>query len=244
MNDSDNKEAHSYKDPMAPRVEAAKERREALEEEYPRVSDVYDGFYVRLKELSDEESRFFLGAEAIIGSPLAFDGETAQLVGGDGAPLTQISGATAKRLKSYASKGWNIKVLLSTTYFRAQDKSAVADVAFLCWKPIDDEINAALMAFSKGISERLAAGSRAEVRLTQKEFVHVLQSQGTWYLTPNIKREPLEKGTVVYKARRSGVERITAYALRHRSGCNSLAILFWIILAAGIVFLVWFFFFK
>jgi len=155
-----------------------------------------------------------------------------------------MGGAPAKRLTEYAAKGWHIVALLSTTYYRAQDKAALADVAFLCWEPLDTGFDAALTAFSKGIADRLAAGSRAEVTLTQKQFVQVLQSKGAWYLTPTIKREPLEKGTVVYKARRSGVERITAFALRHRSGCNILAILFWIILAAGIVFLVWFFFFK
>jgi len=158
--------------------------------------------------------------------------------------VAQLTGAPAERLTDHAAKGWSIKALIVTTYFRAQDKGAVVDLAFLCWSPLDAEVDTALTAFTKGIAERFAAGRRAEVTLTQKQFIQVLQSQGTWYLTPVIKREPLEKGTVVFKSRRSGAERLTAFGLRHRSGCNILSLLFFIALAAGIVFLIWYFFFS
>jgi len=244
MNDSDSKETRSYQDPMAPRLKAAQKQREAEEGAFPRASDVYDAFYVQLRELDVEASRFFLGAEAIIGTTLSYDKKTAQLFGGDGSFLAQLEGPPAERLLTHAAAGWNIVALLSTTYFRSQDKCAVVDLAFLCWNPLDAELDAALLAFSQGIADRFAAGSRAEVKLTQEQFVQVLKSKGAWYLTRTLKREPPEKGTVVYKARRSGTERITAYALRHRFGCNILASLFWIAVAAGVVFLVWRFFFN
>jgi len=105
-------------------------------------------------------------------------------------------------------------------------------------------MDATFTAFAKGIAERFASGRRAEVALTQKQLIQVLQSKGAWYLTQTIKREPLEKGTVIFKARRSGAERITAFGLRHRSGCNILSLLFLISVAAGIVFLIWHFFFS
>ncbi|MCL2529864.1 MAG: hypothetical protein FWE41_05980 [Coriobacteriia bacterium] len=244
MSDLSNKETRSYKDPMAARIDAAERRREALEEEFPRVSDVYDGFFVRLEDLSLEESRFFLGAEAIIGTALILDSENTRLLSNGGLLAAQLGEATAKRLAGHAAKGWSIQVLIVTTYYRAQDKGAVVDLAFLCWDPQDAELDAALTAFAKGIAERFAAGRRAEIALTQKQFIQVLQSKGAWYLTQTIKREPLEKGTVVFKSRRSGTERLTAYALRHRSGCNILSLLFLIALAAGIVFLIWYFFFR
>jgi len=244
MNNPYDKEAHSYKDPMSPRIESAKRHRKALEEEYPQARDVYDGFFLRLEELTTEGNHFFLGAEAIIGTALSFDGDKARILASDGTLLAQLTGTTAERLVAHATEGWTIKVLLSATFFRAQDKCAVADIAFVCWKPLTDELDTALIAFSRGIAERFASGNRAEVKLSQKQFIQVLESQGAWYLTPTTKRDSLEKGTVVFKDRRSGTERITAYALRHRSGCNILAILFWIALAAGIVALVWFFFFS
>jgi len=74
MSDLSNKETRSYKDPMASRIDAAERRREALEEEHPQVSDVYDGFYLRLEDLSEDGNRFFLSAEAIVGTALALDG--------------------------------------------------------------------------------------------------------------------------------------------------------------------------
>jgi len=92
MSNLSNKETRSYKDPMAARIDAAERRREALEEEYPRVSDVYDGFFLRLEDLSFDGNRFFLGAEAIIGTALTLDGEKARLLSSDGLLLAQITG--------------------------------------------------------------------------------------------------------------------------------------------------------
>jgi len=229
---------------MAPRIEAAKKHREAFLADYPQVSEVYDGFYLRLEGLSAEGSRYFLSAAAIIGSRLTFDGENAQLLGLDNVFLAQVTGASAERLAKHVVKGWHVEVLLSAIYFSTQDKSAVVDLAFLCWDPTDAELDTALTAFTKNIADRFTAGDRASLKLSQDQFIKVLQSKGAWYLTPTTKREPLGKGLVVYKARRSGTERTTGYALKHRLGCTVMATLFWIVLVGVIVYLVWFFFFR
>ncbi|MCL2807219.1 MAG: hypothetical protein FWD27_03515 [Coriobacteriia bacterium] len=239
MKESYSKEAPSYKDPIAPRVEAAIKHREEHEAGFAQATDNYDGFYLRLKELGEDGNRFFLGAPAIIGSRLSYSGAEAQVLSNDGLFLAQLAGAPAERLSALHSRGWHIEVLLSATYFRAQDKSALADIAFLCWSTKDGELNAALCAFAKGIAERFASGDRADVRLSQDQFIKILESKGAWCLTPTTKRDSIEKGTVVFKARRSGTERITAYALRHKTGCNILAILFWLALAGGIAALIW-----
>ncbi len=247
MNNDFSKETRSYQDPAAQRIEAAAQRREALEAEFPRVSAVYDGFYLQLEELSDEGNRFFLGAEAIVGSKLCYEGktrETAQLLSGDGRVLAQITGAAAERLAAYASADWHLEPLISAIFFRAQGKRATAELAFICWAPLSAEHSTALAAFCRNIADRIASGDRAELKLSQKQFISVLRSNGAWYLTPATKREPLQKGTIVYKNRRSGTERIAAYALGHRRGCSVLASLFWLALAAGIVYLVWSFFFA
>jgi len=244
MNDSFSKETRSYHDPMAEQIEAAKKHRKAQEAEFPGVVDSYDGFYLRLDSLSAEGNRFFLGATAIIGSRLSFDRENIQLLRDDGVVLAQITGSPAERLAKHLANKWSVNVFLSATYFRSQDKSAVVDLAFICWKPLDAEFEATLQSFSQNLANRFAAGDRAALKLSQDQFIKVLQSKGAWYLTPNTKREPLKKDLVVYKNRRSGTEQATGYALKHRMGCNILASIFWVALIAVIVWLVWYFFFR
>ena len=252
MTEKDSKETRSFVDPMTPRLEAAKRRREAKEAEYPQAASAYDGFYIRLSELTTEGTRFILGAEGAIGSRLQYESATGFLLANDGRQLAQLPGKTAERLAKYSSANWCITPLVSTTYFKAQDKSAAVDIAFICWAPLDapfDSITAsaydeALAIFSHNIAGRLASGDRAGLALTQDEFVSVLRSSGAWYLTKTTKRDPLDKGTIVYKARRSGIERISAYAVNHRVGCNILASVFWVLLLGGIGALLWFLFFS
>lgn len=249
MNSTFSKDTSRYSDPMAPRIEAALKHREALEAGYPSVSNVYDGFYSKLADLSRKSNRFFLGAEALIGSRLYFESNksstnTLQLFSSDGLLLAQLSGTSAERLAAHASQGWHIEPFISTIYYQAKEKKASADIAFICWAPLDTEQNAALQAFSRNIAERIASGDRADLRLSQDQFISVLRSGGSWYLTPKTKREPLQKGTIVYKNHRSGTERIAAFALGHRTGCSILASIFWLVVAVGIGYLVWSLFFA
>lgn len=224
---------------MAPRVEAARKRREALEAEYPKIAEVYDGFYLRLTDIDAEGSRFFLGAEGIIGSELRVDGKDGTLLSGDGRALALLPRKAADQLAEHASAGWRIKALISTVFFRAQDKCAVVDIAFVCWSPLDASTDQAFSAFTKNVAGRLASGDRASLALSQGQLVSVLRSGGAWYLTPMTKREPTEKGTVVYKSRRTSIERLTGFSLRHRVGCTVAASLFWVLVAAGVVALIW-----
>lgn len=290
MNAKDSKETRSFRDPMTPRMEAAQKRREAFEAEFPRVEEVYDGFYVHLETLSEEGVRYLLGAQGIIGSELLFDSKRGLLLAEDAGCVAQLPQEALERLARYAPEvfantssgnygesspsssggllgnlldvasdgasgnaeaaptsslvNWNIKALVSATFFRAQDKCAGAEIAFMCWAPMSDEHEAALCTFTHNISERLASGDRANLELAQEQFISVLRSGGEWFLTGTTKRAPLEKGTIVYKSRRSGTERLTSYALKHRVGCNVVAIFFWIALIVGIVALVWVLFFS
>ncbi len=238
MNDHYSEETRSFRDPMAPRMEAAQKRRDALNEKYPQAATVYDGFYLRLHSLGEEGNRFFLGTEGSIGSELHFDKETGLLLTSDGRQLAQVPGETAERLITYSAANWHIKPLVSTILLRARDKSASAEIAFICWAPLEEAYDKALATFSLNIAHRLASGDRASLVLSQEQFISVLRSNGSWFLTPTTKRTPPEKGTVVYKARRSGVERLTGFALRHRLGCTVLATLFWLLVVASLVALI------
>ncbi|MDR2035108.1 MAG: hypothetical protein LBP91_00310 [Coriobacteriales bacterium] len=244
MTPNSNKGNSRYSDPMASRIEAAKKHREALDAEFCKASDVYDGFYLRLEDLTSEGSRFFLGGQAIIGSSLLYDAQASALLSPENIVLARLPKKVAQRLADHASAGWQIEPLISFIAFRAQDKTALVDLAFLCWNAQNEEYGPSLSAFVRGITERVANGDRAEINISQDQFIHVVRSGGTWYLTKKTKRDPLEKGAVSYKSRRSGTERITAYALKHRVGCNVLASIFWLAVAFGLVCLVWALFFS
>lgn len=244
MNINNSEETHSFRDPMATRLEAAQKRRDELEGQFPLVSKTYDAFYLRVDKVSKEGDGYFLGAEGIVGSELLFDREDYTLCSEDGRVLASLDNKTLERLAPHVLQKWRIKVFLSTTYFRAQDKSAAADVVFICWAPLEATYDEALTHFSHNIAHRLASGDKTSARLNQEQFIKVLESNGGWYLTSSLKPEAPLKGTVVYKSRRTSIERLTGYALKHKVGCNILAIIFWVLLAAGIVALVRFFFFS
>lgn len=244
MNTNESEETRSFRDPMAARLEAAQKRRESAQAQYPLSKDVYDGFYTTIKDLNAEGSRFFLGAEGIVGSELPFDGERVALVTEDGRVLMEFTEKTKERLARHVKDNWRIKVYLSATFYRSEDQSGSVELAFICWAPLADAEDAALEAFSGNIAHRLTSGDRAGLKLSQEKFIEVVRSDGAWYLTPTQKREPLPKGTVIYKNKRTFIERITGFALRHRLGCNILATVFWLALIAGIVVLVWQVFFS
>lgn len=248
MKNAQSKETRSYQDPMASRMEAAQKRKAALEAgskpNYPKVEKVYDGFYQRLDTLSEEGSRFFLSAGAPIGSKVQLDSKGTTLFTEDGHLLAGITGKTAARLSKHAAQGWQICVLVSAVFYKAESRKASAEFAFLCWAPLDAEQEAALVTFSDNIAHRLASGDRATLDLTQDQFIKILSSKGSWYLTPTSKRDGLPSGTVIYKNRRTGTEHLTAYALKHRRGCTLLASFFWILLLGGLAVLVWMLFFS
>lgn len=245
MKEPQSKETRSFRDPMATRLEAAERRREKLEAQYPQVHEVYDGFYLQLNDLSEEGSRFFLGAEAIIGSRIALGNGGSALFSADGVQVAELSGENALRLSAHAAQGWHIRVFLCATFFNAQEKRAAAELACICWAPLDSpDFDVALSNFSRNIAHRFTKGDRAGLELSQDQFMSVLRSDGAWFLTPITKRARPQKGTVVYRNHRSGTERITGFALRHRTGCNLLASLFWLLVLAGVVALIWYFFFS
>lgn len=244
MNETESEETRSFRDPMASRMEAARKRKEALDAEYPQVRDVYDGFYETVTELSAEGAGFLLGAEGIIGSELALDAEQLSLIADGGRVLTTFKGKARERLAAHLADKWHVKVYLGATFFHSETRSGSAELALICWAPLKEEYEASLETFSRNIASRLASGDRAGLKLTQDQFINVLRSDGSWYLTPTKKREPLPKGTVVYKARRTAIERLTGFALKHRMGCNLLAIVFWLMVLGGIAFLVWTLFFS
>ncbi|MDR1359021.1 MAG: hypothetical protein LBJ48_06710 [Coriobacteriales bacterium] len=243
MNDEHFEETRSFRDPVAQRKEAAEKRREAAEAEYPPVAASYKGFYLRICDLTEQGRAYVLGAEGIIGSELVYNRESDFLLAGDGRRIAKLPEETTRQLAACAQDNWRITVLISAIFFRAEDKSVAVELAFLCWAPLETAYETALVNFSHNIAERLASGDRAGLALSQDQFGSVLRSGGEWYLTRATKREPLEKGTVVYKSRRSGTERLTGFALRHKTGCTVFATVFWIALAAGVVVLVWRLFF-
>jgi hypothetical protein len=310
MNGPNTEETRSYLDPMASRLAAAERRQTALAAEFPRVEEVYDGLYERVRELTEEGNRYFTGAEGIIGTVLFVQrgvagdegeakGEAAEeggvegeeegevwLTSGDRRRLARLDSITSagERLARHLRDGWELHALLAATFFRSQDKSAEAEVAILGWSTqllmqpgageavqkgargdvregsLEDaqggaqgdvrkaapedarravEWGDALRAFTENIRDRLAHGDRAELTLTQEQFVDVLRSKGAWFLTPSTKRNALPKGTIIFKNHRTGVERLTAFALNHRSGCNVLAVIFWLGVLVAVAGLIW-----
>jgi hypothetical protein len=247
-------ESKSYRDPMAQRQAAAAARRERLEAEYSLVFEVYDGFYAQFEPAGEAGKDFFASGESIIGSRLQVaDG---WLTASDGRQLVRIDGAAgagdatgadgaakAERLVRHIADGWQVVALISILYYRAADKAISAEIGFVCWDAakVDGQT---MDNFCKNVAGRLSKADHANLALTQEQFIRVIDSKGEWFLTGKLPYPARDKGTVVYKDHRSGTEGLVDYALQHNKGCNIAAVVFWIVLAAVIIGVIWWLFFR
>ncbi|MDR3136563.1 MAG: hypothetical protein LBU07_04000 [Coriobacteriales bacterium] len=237
------KHSLSYQEQMARRLTATARHQQQLDKEFPPVDRVYDGFYQLLAPSSIEHGVYFLGAGGIVASTLTLslsagaqrEANTIWLTAPDGHRLARLPDKPAQRLRAHLARDWHITALIAAVYYHAQSRGVSVEVAFICW----DKSCVALAVFSHNIADRLASGDHAGLELSQEQLVRVLKSQGRWFLTKSTPYPPDEMGRVLYRKRRSGSERLAAYALRHRWGCTVLASLFFLVVLLALAAAIW-----
>jgi hypothetical protein len=237
-------ETKSYRDLAGERIAASAAAREAREARFPKVAEVYDAFYLTFEPLPAHKE-LLRGPQGIIGSPYTLtrikdtdeNGPTPglYLTTIEGIHLAELRGDGGQSLSKHLDDGWEVSLALSAVWYRNVDKTFFGEVACICYDPV---CGLPLQNFTKNVMFRVARGNHPGLGLSQDRFIRVIQSNGSWYLTKEEELPAQEKGTVVFKKRRTWTEGVTTYALAHKKGCNALAVLFWIILAAAILLLV------
>ncbi|MCL2136363.1 MAG: hypothetical protein FWH40_02390 [Coriobacteriia bacterium] len=208
----------------------------AADTSHPEVDECYRGFYSRFTPAGEEGRRFIVGIEGIVSSivPTRANGDKRELLGMDGRVVATVSGSAIAELNSLESMGWQVECRMALSVYDTNERQFQGDVAWLAFDSTKPEVQTALAEFVKGITTRIALGSRPELQLDQGQFVRVLESKGRWYLTKDTSIPRLPVGTMIHRQRRSLSEGLIHTALNHRMGCN---VATWVFLVATLIVL-------
>jgi hypothetical protein len=204
---------------------------------YPAVEGCYTGFYQRFDPDGAEGRRFLVGAEGIIGAAVATRaaGQSREVLGLDGRVVGVVDGDRVAHLNALEQDGWVVECRLALSIYHQSEKSFSGELAWMAYTSAEEQHIKAIQGFIKGISSRIAFGMHPSLELDQSQFARVLRSQGQWDQTKELPLEPLERGSVTHKRRRSMADWLVAAALEHRIGCN---IASWAFLAAMAISLI------
>jgi hypothetical protein len=253
-------ETKSYQDPLGDHMRAQAAEGERISAHYPAVASLYDGFYLPLIPAGKDGVAYLAGAEGIIGSDIRLE-KTAASSGAatgvpapddlprvtlalqtiDGATITQLDAESSQRINAFLVAGWQVRCVLSLVTFNADSRGFAGEFACLCYNLAAEPAHAeALKTFIANIVERITVGDHPGLHLTQQQLIHVLESNGAWYLTKAVPLPERSRGWAIYKRKKSPTEYLVAAALRRNKGCliGSWVGLFVLIVLVG--WLVWY----
>ncbi|MDR1713261.1 MAG: hypothetical protein LBR39_03800 [Coriobacteriales bacterium] len=192
------------------------------------------------------------------------DGQPWLTAPADGRPIAIPDEPAATRLRELLQQDWEIRCILARTIYRTDDKGFTGEFAALAIQAGNSEaagqnvaagvsaaagqssadrsvtaevdVTAALHRFGQHIAERLRAGERPSLALTQLQLARVLDSNGEWYLTKAEPKPSLPEGAYVYRGRRSWSESLISQAYQHNKGCG---ILSWVVIIAIAALAAW-----
>jgi hypothetical protein len=166
-------------------------------------------------------------------------------VGHDGRRVAVPEGDAKARLSALRERGWQIHCVLAYVIYKVEEKSFAGEFACIAYSPaLDDEARAALDVFVDNMANRIASASRPVLALTQEQFVRVIESKGTWFLTKEAPQPELPRGSVFYRRRRSLNDRLVGAALKGNKGCIVGSWLGAALIVIAIVLGVWLLFFS
>jgi hypothetical protein len=186
------------------------------------VADVYEGFYAGIRAQGKEGNAFLGGAEGIVGAELELrlSEEGLGVIAHDGRKVAVLDEDADARLAALLRRGWRVHCILAYVSYNIEEKSFAGELACVAYDHrLDDRAKDALDAFVCNSAERIASASRPLLALTQEQFVRVVESGGTWFLTKEELWPKLPKGSVFYRRRRSFNDRLVGAALKGNRGC-------------------------
>jgi hypothetical protein len=235
-----------FQDPLNAYIEARASVREQSKTRLANVDEVYEGWYGSFAPQDEEGKAFLGGPDGIVGTKLAFrafDGGIGVLAR-DGRCVALLDEVPAARLSRVLEAGWTIHALLAYTVYCVEDKSFTGHFACVCYDPkLDARITEALEAFVRAIAERIASGATPQLDLSQEQFVRVVESKGSWYLTRDLPLPKLPEGSVFYRRRRTFNDRLVSAGLEGNKGCLVASWTGTALIALALLALVWWIFF-
>jgi hypothetical protein len=211
---------------------------------YPSVDEVYFSCYQEFLPNGKEGERFLGSSDGVVGTVLSLRAVDDHLgyFSYDGRCIAEFEN---KVLAEALEKSWNIRCLLAYSTFSAKEKVIKGTAVCFCFDPVVGKIaSEALNVFIDNIIGRVAHGAYLKLRLSQEQFVKVIESKGQWYLLKEESWPKLSKGTVYYRRRRTLTDRLIDIANSGNKGCLIASWVGMFAVIGGIALLVWFFFFR
>jgi hypothetical protein len=203
----------------------------------------YFGTYERVQEVTEEESRHLSSNESVIGSlvTLVFDedGDGRERVcveSARGYSLGHFSPDFSSQLTALRQEGLICTAYLSAVAYAESNGLFWGEFAVVCYAP--DQATA-WEHYCANLKGRIANGDHPDMQLGKKNLARVIDSNGVWCLNKSIPYEKLDRGGVYFKKKRSWSDALVEMAVSGNMGCKIIAVLFWIVLAAAVIFFVW-----
>jgi len=236
-----------YQDPLGDYMRAAQTTQQQHLQSFPNVQDVYQGFYIPFTAYGKEGANCLNGSGGITGTPLDLVkvGQGLGLFSQNDICVAILDKSTSDELGVLLGSGWTIHIRLACVIFEAEKKEFSAQGACLCYGPdLLPEYQQALETFITNIVDRIGGGSKPRLRLTQDQFVKVLESGGGWFLTKDEPWPKLPQGSIYFRRRKTVNDRLIGAALKGNKGCVVLSWVATAVIILVIAFAVWFFFIR
>ncbi|MDR1183790.1 MAG: NAD(P)-dependent oxidoreductase [Coriobacteriales bacterium] len=236
-----------FQDPLGVHMQEMSLVRKRHLEQFPPVDDAYRGFYAHFTPQDADGMRYLGGAWGVVGAEL----ELAVFAGGlgfvapDGKQVALLDEPLVARLEELRKQDWVIHCILAFTVYRAEDQSLTGEFACMCYhSQLAEKQKKALETFINNITKRIDSAFRPGLELTQEQFVKVIESEGTWFLTKEVPWPSLPKGSVFYRRRRTLNDRLIAAAVKGNKGCIIASWVGIVVIVLALLWAIWFFFFR
>jgi hypothetical protein len=208
----------------------------------------YYATYCRLESTNADSHVTVDGNTLVIGAELAFTPqvhltekgkEVARIVLGRGnQAMGFLPDDVYKRVEKLRDAGWICRAFTSVAVFDKLENAYWSEVAIFCYEQEGQEI---FDTFVNGMVKRIAQGEHPAVSLSPKELEQVIESQGSWLGTKQLKLPKLAAGSAYYKTKRTMTENLAYAAAEGNKGCYAglFVVVFTIIFS-----IVWFLFLR
>ena len=217
------------------------------------IKEHYYGLYARALDVNKDESGTLSSRECIVGSRMqvkiisAADLEDAdeeaqatlglvELRTQSGKPVGRLDRDVSTSIIRRIDAGMNCAAFLSAVLFREADGWFCGEFALVCF---DAQQEAMWERWCTKLSYRISKAERPNVDLSAKDISQVQESDGMWCAMKTKPAEKLDKGFAYFKKRRTPSDSLIEMAMSGKTGCKVGATIFWIVVLAGVAYLIY-----
>lgn len=210
----------------------------------------YYGTYERLEDIGPDESARLRGNATVIGQRMSIelvedeDGERhAVVIAGTTGRVGELPPQVANHLFRTRERGWTCFAALSYVWYDGSQNSYCGEVAVIAYSPERAEL---IERYATNLLARIAKGEHPTPRLSEHDLNKLVESNGTWNEAKSVAPPKFKKESkcAPYQTRRTLGAALAASAAEGNVGCKVGTFLFYAVVAAIVILVIWRFFFA